>query len=145
MMRENMSVLLAGGVILDERNRVLLIHRNTPEIQQWELPGKTMKHGETPEQALRRGMETGLGVDVWVGDLLGETQFTQESKHIHSAWMTAKILDDQDPKIKQKDYDTYGYFELGSLEHLKQQGVLSPNVEKLIQTIDDNDIELRSW
>jgi len=39
-MEEFMKYLeLAGAVILDKNKKILLMHRNTPNLMQWELPG----------------------------------------------------------------------------------------------------------
>ena len=40
------KIELAGAIILDKDNRILLIHRNTPELKQWELPGGKLEKDE---------------------------------------------------------------------------------------------------
>lgn len=43
------KVELSGAIILDKQNKILLIHRNTKELKQWELPGGKLELGELPE------------------------------------------------------------------------------------------------
>ncbi len=38
-----MNINLAGGILKDNKGRILLIHRNTLKLKQWELPGGKRK------------------------------------------------------------------------------------------------------
>ena len=46
---ELMKIALAGCVIKDDQDRILLIHRNTPKRTQWEIPGGKIEEGEVAE------------------------------------------------------------------------------------------------
>jgi 8-oxo-dGTP diphosphatase len=65
-------ILAASAVILDARNRVLLVKRgHEPAQGLWSLPGGSVENGETLAQAATREIleETGLhivtGTEVW--------------------------------------------------------------------------------
>ncbi|MFO7929874.1 MAG: NUDIX domain-containing protein [Thermodesulfobacteriota bacterium] len=63
-------------VVLDDKNRVLLVKRNIePRIGYWCLPGGFMETGETPEQGALRELseETGLAgkIDMLLGIITG--------------------------------------------------------------------------
>ena len=61
------GALIAGGSVL------LAQRRRPPELAGlWELPGGKVAPGETEPEALRRELREELGVDVVVGDRLGE-------------------------------------------------------------------------
>lgn len=140
-----MGKLLAGGVIIDDRNRVLLWRRNTPDVRQWELPGKVVDRGETPEEAVSEGLERTLGVDVWVGDIVCEAEFQQNSEKFKAALMTAKILNDESPQLAYSKVDSFGFFALNALEGMKREGRLSPSVERLMEVIAREDLTLQDF
>src|ERR1700739_4781186 len=64
-----------GGVIKDERGRLLLIKRgHEPGAGLWSLPGGRIEPGETDAQALVREMREETGLTVKPGPLLGRVQ-----------------------------------------------------------------------
>ncbi|HEY0165922.1 MAG TPA: NUDIX domain-containing protein [Jatrophihabitans sp.] len=67
-----MSISAAGGIVFDERGRLLLILRSKPPAAlSWSVPGGKCEPEESPAAACVRevGEETGLAVEVirWVG------------------------------------------------------------------------------
>ena len=67
-----MPIPAAGGIIFDERRRLLLVLRSkTPAAMTWSVPGGRCEPEERPEAACVRevGEETGLAVEVirWAG------------------------------------------------------------------------------
>jgi 8-oxo-dGTP diphosphatase len=60
----------AVGVIFDQEHRVLIVEHLLRTDFPWGLPGGWLKHGESPEQAVRREIREELGFDVKVGQLL---------------------------------------------------------------------------
>ena len=63
---ENLAV---GAVVLDDRDRVLLVgqHRYTLDAWSWEIPEGGVPDGESPEDGARRELreETGVEADEW--------------------------------------------------------------------------------
>ena len=58
MTESSMKIQLAGCLIMDKRGKVLLLHRNTPDRQQWETPGgKVDQDEEAPITAQRETKE----------------------------------------------------------------------------------------
>lgn len=67
-----MLIAAAGGIVFDERGRLLLVLRSgSPAASTWSVPGGKCEPGEPPALACVRevGEETGLAVEVirWAG------------------------------------------------------------------------------
>lgn len=67
-----MPIPAAGGIVFDERRRLLLVLRSKPPAAMtWSVPGGKCEPGERPADACVRevGEETGLTVEVirWAG------------------------------------------------------------------------------
>ena len=58
------KIEVAGAILLDKDNKILLIHRNTAEMQRWELPGGKLEKGEIPEATTIRELKEELNIDV---------------------------------------------------------------------------------
>ena len=60
-----------GGVIVDERGRVVLIRRRyEPMAGRWSLPGGGVEIGETLEEGVAREMLEETGFEVEVGPVI---------------------------------------------------------------------------
>ncbi len=68
--RDETSIHVVAGVIVDARGRILLARRTEGRdlAGLWEFPGGKVDPGETPEQALARELREELGIDADVGD-----------------------------------------------------------------------------
>lgn len=63
--------LVAAGLIMDRKGRVLLTQRppGGPLALEWELPGGKIEPGESPEAALRRELLEEIDLEVEVGSI----------------------------------------------------------------------------
>lgn len=68
--RDEKSIHVVAGVIVDARGRILLARRTEGRdlAGLWEFPGGKVDPGETPEQALVRELREELGIDAEVGE-----------------------------------------------------------------------------
>lgn len=131
-------VNLAGCVITDQENRVLLLHRI--DHNQWQLPGGRIKPDETPEQAARREASDELGLAVSIISKLGEGIFSQGEVVYHCEWYRVHEYEG-DPLLEQPElYDDFQYHNL--LRYDIGRLALSPNVARLVNSIEDGDFLL---
>ncbi len=106
------GTLVVGAAIIDDAGRLLAAQRSAPSSYAglWEFPGGKVEPGEQPEAALARECREELGIDVSVGDVVGEVQIAigrlrvfrativngEPHPHEHSAlrWLAPHELDD---------------------------------------------------
>ena len=135
-----MMIQLAGCVILDDYGRILLLHRNTPELTQWELPGGKIEEDETPEQAAIREIHEELGIEVRLVRALGMGAFEQDETEYQYAWFQA-VVTSADPMLRETEkFDDLDYFEIEDLMSL----ALSPNMQVLFDEIMSGGVVLDS-
>ena len=72
--KETRPVLSAGGVILDDRDRVFLLKRADEEL--WCFPKGHVEPGETPQQAASREIREESGLLCAIGPKVAEVRYT---------------------------------------------------------------------
>ena len=81
---------LAGCIVIDYYERILLLHRNTDDYQHWELPGGKVESGETAESAAVREVAEELGVKVRLTKALGGGAFEDNGRSFHFNWFFSR-------------------------------------------------------
>ena len=121
---------LAGCVILDEKGRVLLLHRETSKRVQWETPGGKVEPGESEKQAAVREVKEELGVDVKILKVLGRKGFEEDEQSMEYVWMKARITKGEPQILEPDKFDEFKYFDWEELRGM--QGELSLNTMNLV-------------
>ncbi len=128
-------MMLAGCIIKDSDNKVLLTHRNTPKRVQWEVPGGTVEPNETPKQAAIREVKEELDITVTVVRQVGSKSFEQDGEHYEYHWFEASIQTGE-PRLTNADEDTYddfGYFSMAEMQAMFDE--LSANTKNFVQAM----------
>jgi len=125
-------VLLAGCVILDDYDRILLLHRNTEQFHHWELPGGKVEEDETAEAAAVRELREELGVNVQLTKALGSEEFEDENGAFRYFWFQAKVLGGEPAVQERAKFDDVDYIEFDDLPALSLSANMQILYEKLI-------------
>lgn len=122
-------LILAGGLIFDDDDRILLIHRSTANLVQWETPGGKVDTGETPEQAAQRELYEELGVEVDLVADLGAHDFVAAGQQMRYALF--KMRTRGEPRLRESAFDQLRFFSWTELAQMTDE--LSPNVRNIVE------------
>jgi 8-oxo-dGTP pyrophosphatase MutT (NUDIX family) len=116
------------GVILNEDGEMLLLHRNTPQLSRWEIPGGKVEAGETPAAAVVRECKEELGVDIEVVKELPETILIRDDQKYFCRRFLSTLVNDDLPMVNEADkFDQVKYF---SFAQILQMSDISTNVRR---------------
>ncbi|MEO6513137.1 MAG: NUDIX hydrolase [Candidatus Saccharimonadales bacterium] len=141
-------ITLAGGVLLNDDHKILLLHRNTEALTQWEIPGGKVEPGENTEAAMRRELAEEIGVRVENARFLAQTAFGQAGKQYEYHWFEVTTPDV--PRVMEPEvHDELHYFDLFRLRRMmpalsSQKTVLSPNVQAFCKQWNEGEFRLET-
>ncbi len=129
---------LAGCVIVDDLERLLLMHRFKGPHTHWELPGGKVEAGETAEVAAVRELQEELAVGVRLIKALGSCEFIRNDQIYEFHWFHA-VIERGQPTVQETDtFDDLDYFDLDDMMEL----ALSPNMVILLQKFWSSEVVL---
>jgi 8-oxo-dGTP diphosphatase len=129
---------LAGCVITNNDEEVLLIHRNTLDLKQWELPGGKVEPNETLKQAAQRECLEELGIKVGNLALIGDTRFGE----YHYTWFYAERIEGEPRIMEPLVHDALGYFDINNPDRNDMR--LSANAYDLGKDLQSGRIKLQN-
>jgi ADP-ribose pyrophosphatase YjhB (NUDIX family) len=129
---------LAGCIIVDDYDRILLLHRYTSQPGQWELPGGKVEEEELPESAAVRELAEELGVKVELLKQVGISNFEQNGGVYKYYWFSAKVAAGTPAIMEADKFDELDYFDYEDLASLS----LSLNMYELLDRILSGEVVL---
>ena len=130
------KVVLAGAILLDKNNKILLMHRNTKDLKQWELPGGKLEENELPEQAVIRELKEELNIKVQIIKYIGFKEFEDNGIMLKYHWYKCEIKSGI-PELMEEKFDDIKYFSNNELISSKE---LSSNMRTIISNINIDNI-----
>ncbi|HEY5138549.1 MAG TPA: NUDIX hydrolase [Methylococcales bacterium] len=124
--------------MLDSYGRVMLLHRSSPDISYWELPGVRVEPGEVAEQAVVEKIDENLGIEIRLVKALGFDDYEEGDDEYHCTWFQAVAVN-ADPALRNtQEFDDLEYFEIEDLASL----ALSVDMQLLYGKIISGGVEL---
>ncbi|MFA4942580.1 MAG: NUDIX domain-containing protein [Patescibacteria group bacterium] len=108
---KNQFTVAAFGIILDEQDRVLLVHRLDYDL--WNLPGGTMESGESPWECVIREVKEETGFDVEIIRLAGV--YNKPDKNEVCFSFVCKIIGGE--LTLNEEADQIKYFSVSDIPH----------------------------
>lgn len=126
-------IRLAGCVITDQKGNILLLHRNTPQLVQWELPGGKIEQDETAHAAAKREVYEELGIKVAVGKYLGAKEFIDAGVRFHYSWYAASVVSGKPTVMEPEKFNDVRYVALDEIR--KNPALFSVNLHNFLAII----------
>ena len=114
-----MTVQLSSGIIIENSQKILLLHRNKNGITQWELPGGKVEVGESSRQTVVRELQEELGIVARVIRKLGETNFQENSISYTCSLYLIEITSGQARICEPQSFDEVKCFTVKELSSLR--------------------------
>lgn len=133
-------ISLAGCILLDPDDRILLLHRNTPKRVQWEIPGGKQDEGETLDQVAVRELLEELGVDIEIVRRLGGRHFDEDTYTMEYTWFLGRIVGGEPAIQEPHTHDEWRYFTAAELGPMHTE--LSANTTNFLEELAAGNIDL---
>jgi mutator protein MutT len=133
---------LAGAIIVNSQQELLLLHRNLPDRRQWEIPGGKIEMNETDEEAAIRELAEELDIVIEIVRKLGNLSFYEDNHSMNYTLFIAKIKEGIPVVMESDKFDNMQYWSLTELKLKARE--LSPNTLNFLNNIRYEDLAFRS-
>lgn len=97
------EIRAAGGVVIDDAGRVLVVHR--PRYDDWSLPKGKLDPGETWEDAALREVEEETGVRCELAAALPPVHYEVKGRRKEVRWWVMRPVDEAPPEERDDEVD----------------------------------------
>jgi 8-oxo-dGTP diphosphatase len=96
----NAPIVVTAAIITDGKKVLIAKRKSTGKLpNKWEFPGGKVEAGETPESCLKREIMEEFGIEVSVGQFLGESAYEYDFGMIRLlAFRTSWVEGELNPK-----------------------------------------------
>lgn len=134
------EIRLAGCVIRDDQGRVLLLHRNTPKLSQWEIPGGKSDPGEDGPTTAARELREEVGIEVEINRYLGCCNFIEDGTSMSYTWFLARIRSGTPRVVEHHRHDRCEFLDIDQISRIEAE--LSATAKSLLHKINARTITL---
>lgn len=125
------TVRAVGGIVHDEKGRLLLIRRgNEPARGRWTLPGGRVEAGETDAAAVARELREETGLSVLPGALLGTVRRGRYEIFDYACTMRGGTL------LPGDDAEDARWVDAEAFAELDRAGVLTDGLADILRSWD---------
>lgn len=122
------ALAVAGALVVDHSGRVLMIHRDSPGMSWWEVPGGKVEANEEPWDAAVRELGEELAIAVELVAEIATDTFDSLGTQVRYTWFLAKLVGGT-PRPVEQDFDAVGYFDVSDLASMAD---LSPSAHRVV-------------
>lgn len=127
-------VVLAGALVHDRDGRVLLLHRATPGMTWWEVPGGKVEPGEQSWDAAARELSEELGAHIENIGEVGTAEFDSNGQRLRYTWFVARLASGYPHVVERDRFDDCRFFTPEEVETLADP---SPSLRCLLDSHSD--------
>ena len=107
---------VAGVVIKNDFDEILLLHRATERLAHWEIPGGKIEKNERAAEASVREAHEELVTTVELVREIGSHSWVDQGQNIHYTWFLGKVTG-QEPQVGEPNkFDELKYWPLDKLK-----------------------------
>lgn len=128
----NPIIDLSGCIIYNRNRDILLLHRNTANKVQWEIPGGKREHGETAEECARREIKEEIGITINSLTPIGVGEFFEDNINYIFTWFSSTTT--LEPKI----IETNTFDQIRFIQPRQIRESLNPRSSSLHELISSN-------
>lgn len=126
--RSGGTLHVAGALVVNQLGRVLMIHRDSPGMQWWEVPGGKVEGDEEPWAAAVRELGEELAIAIELVAEIATDTFDSLGTQVRFTWFLAKLIDGT-PRPVERGFDAIGYFDVSDLASMPD---LSPSAQRIV-------------